>query len=254
MASKDTYLAYLDEIIQVVDFVDAGALLRPQLNKFLIWEGLGNLRETVQRFMNSQPIVDRVYQSLLVSCHAGFEQFIIDLAEESCIGIGKMKLSSQVVEERFPGLIDRFRHAAGSILSSKKSRAYWRIDKERLVSDLGSTSVGSSQVNVLGRSFIVSVGSVDSGALVAFVQQFGLSFSWDNFAKHDGVSKVLKSSGVRETSKLAQTMMDELNERRNLLAHSQGALVVGREYLNSAVSFYKCLSDYLSQVFSVCVR
>ena len=249
MPAKDTYLGYLEEISQVVNFVEVGASLRPHLGKHLNWHGLGYLQTSVENFLGSDPVPDRAYQSLLVSCHAGFEQFIVDLAEDACRIINNLSLTSGEVESRFPGLIKKFRQFSGLILASPAPKKYWNIDQEKLVLDLASTGASSTCVNVLGRTFIVSVKSINSETIIEFSDLFGVNFSWDSFAKFPGASEVLGSSGVRETSNLAKDLFDDLSSKRNMLAHSQGSLVIGLEFINNAIKFYSCLSEYLTSVF-----
>ena len=247
MGAIDTYVAFLDEILETTGFVRHAGVLKSRIGPIVHWDAAGDLRPTLRAYLDSKPVEDRVYQSFLVAAHAGFEQFVSALLEDACELVSKKRMASAEVEKRMPGLLSKFRRASGSALAASLSpRDHWKIDYDGLVESLATTHAASSMSNVLGRIFVVEARSIDKEGLQKQLDTIGYRLSWDEVGKKPLFQKILSTSGTRDTSKAASELLDQLCSRRNALAHSQGALSVGGDELETFLAYYRALAEHVA--------
>jgi hypothetical protein len=243
------YRAYLAELRSAVDFCRAAALLRPRLNEHLRWETADPpARKMFQDFLAAQPSEARVFQSVVVSLHAGFEQFVLDLIDDGAEAISDRRLSHGAFEGKFPGAAKKFRQASGSALVSIfEPRSHWKIDYDELIRCLASTHPGSPEVAIYGRSFGVRKGNLSWDELNKLLEGFGFEVPWGDISKDSALQLSLGTRNKAATEVALKARMTKLLELRNSLAHSQGAEEVEYvqvvEFLTICDNLCRLLSD-----------
>lgn len=255
MAALGVYTAYLDEIAETARFVRLAAELRPRFGAVLDWNALGALQQPVQAFLGCGPIETRVLQAFLVVAHAGLEQFVLSLVEDACQLVNERALPSAEVERRIPGLLKRFQRACGLALGHVfEPRDHWNLDYDKLLVDLGSTHTTSGAARVLGKSFVAVGRSADSKGVSALLENVGFTLSWDDIGRDREIQRLLGRSGVRETARAAETLLDALCRKRNALAHSQGSLALSQSEFDTYLSFYREFARHIDGAVTAHVR
>lgn len=248
MSAYTVYSAYLAELRSAVEFCRAAALLRPRLNEYLRWETAdAPAREMFQRFLGAQPNESRVFQSVVVSLHAGFEQFVLDLVDDGAETISERKLAYAAFENKFPGAARQFCQASGfALVSIFEPRTYWKIDYDELLRRLSSAQLGSKEVSIYGRSFGVRRGNLSCDELDKLLERFGFRVPWGEISKDPALQSSLGTAAKVTTESALRLRMAKLLELRNSLAHSQGAEEVDYDqvvaFLTTCDEFSRLLS------------
>lgn len=253
MPAVDSFIAYLTELGDTASFVSGALRARQEIGR-VGWGASNELDIVVKRFVGLNCVEDRIYQGLLVSAQAGFEQFVTGLQEDGCILINEGNLTASQLEARVPGFLKRFRRTSGIALSKiDEPRDYWAIDFDALVRNLATTA-GELRAAVDGKVFVVEGGVFNSDGLKKRLAAFGFEVSWDDVGRDSAVADSVGETGVRAAGKAAKEILDELSRRRNLLAHTQGAHYVGYDDLTRFLGFYRAFSLYLSSAFHAFLR
>lgn len=247
MTALSTYEAFLDELLEVMGFVSDAVALRTRIRAAVVPDLAKTLQPQLDSFAARRPLEERVWQAFLVSAHGGFEQFLAGLVDDVCVQINNSRLSPVELEKRFPSIIRKYLRASGGALTSVFSpRGHWKLDFERISSSIGTTVQTSDVTTIEGRVFIVEARSLSAEELVRQFDVLGIRVDWDNIGRLPEMQAVLGVSGTRATAKAIKERLGELTELRNSHAHSQGALSISMQDLDSAIRFYRALSGYLS--------
>jgi hypothetical protein len=248
MAAKLVFSAYLAELDAVVVFFEAATRVRPRLNQYICWEAVDQpVRELFTSFMRTDAESARVYQSIVVSVQAGFEQFITDLGEELADAITSRNIPHSDFEKKFPSAIRFFQKSSGYALASVfEPRSHWRMDYERLVSRLSTTVRGSQAVGIYGRTHVVKREGLDDKSLTEMFKQLGIALQWDKFGEDIDLQKRLGVSGKKQCEVRLRERLVQVRDLRNSLAHSQGADDVQIDFLRSTIQVYSRFCSLLS--------
>ncbi len=247
MSAIDVYEAYLEELRRTSEFFRKAIGLRSILPS-MIDKGEPYSSGLIKEFSSAKFTEERIYQSFLVSAHAGFEQFIISLHEDACIRINNKNLPASKLESLLPGVLSKFRRTSGLALTKIfEPRSYWKMDYEQLVDALGSTSTLSNKTKIVGKVFIVDAGPLDGKGLENRLATFGFTLDWNKVGNDQEIANSLRLTPAAATGRAAKLLLDDLCGKRNALAHSQGSLSISASSFDELMSFYSAFATHISK-------
>jgi hypothetical protein len=226
VSAYTVFAGYLSELASIVKFCRLAALLRPRVNEYLRWEIADPQVKTLfQDFLASNPNETRIFQSVVVSIHAGFEQFVLDLIDDGAEVISDRKLSRSVFEVAFPNSLRHLHKANGIALASiQEPKQHWKVDYEELIRRLASTQVGSSQVTIYGRPLGIQKGNLSHDMLEEILDRFFcFRIPWGELCKDSKLQKSLGAPNKTSAEVALKALLNKLLSLRNSLAHSQGS-------------------------------
>ena len=238
----------LAEIRTTLLFVRSAAHVRPRLGSLVTWTSLDEESRLILRdymeHKDFQP--DFTYRGLYVLIYGTFEEFVRRMLRDAVIAKSNAVQSYDDLDQ---DLARQNVHRTGQALATiDEPPSYMKLNYDLLCANIGTCRVGSTSFTLNADAFALFFTNLSPKQLAGALRRIGIKLNWDEIGQQKCIKKLYGSQSTRAVAKAASEQLQAFTRKRNLVAHSGGAVTVSDVDVAEALDFVEKLANALAMI------